>query len=905
MNALEIKLNKLNSDLYTKLTKTIGEVSSLLTKYDSNFPKYTDHSISHTGQVFKLASQLLTAEEIDNLNEDEIYVLSMACYLHDIGMCIPEDKIESIGGTEAFIHYKETTPNISTEDYIRDIHHELSNKFILEEWELLNIPNIQYAKAIGLVARGHRKVDLSNLDEYPTKFFVKDGRDFVCLPFITAILRIADELDITNARTPALLSKYYLPNNERSKKEWLKHIVTTQINFTEDFVSYQVKCSDHNMLAALETQFDKIQKTIHHCQRVIRTIGNTEKRRFNLNLMRVLPRFEFIDFDPKGIKFSFDVQNVTKTFIGEDLYEDSLAAIREAVQNSIDSCLYRKKLHTDTYEPKIILTLNNDKLIISDNGLGMDEFIIENFFGRLGSSFYEQADIKSKFDAIGQFGVGVFSYFLISDFIEIQTKTEHGQNLRFRINNDPKNYFHFYDKTDQIDQGTIVTFNLKRSVLDQLKFHTIEKYLKKYFRHIEFTIEFNEANSSNQLLLKSSPIEIDTEKEIKNRIGLEYRNQAENLEIITTTINNEQLIGECGLIIRKIDKHFTFDNALYLLDSSSFESRYRRISLSEVAFSQKGVFINNYGGNLLSGIVGKINLIQKERLNINRQDFTNQERITKIIGQFETQIIEKVFFKLSQLFEAKILSKLTQEFMNHYFNPSPYAKETDLVTVLQERAYFEVFSENKTKYISLKQLLLDYPEFLLIGSFEKKRAIAKHFGLPLVLCQVKSSNTSIFDTFKRLIVYFYEYQPSIVKSEGLAYQKLSKNIDIQHKNEIDEFRKLTEYYYHTFEPTDGQGLMSSVWLRKKNVKMVDEDHYIFNSNNSFVRKMIQSKLLIKENKDISRICNSCINVINEYHTWGYKNSTIPSTIEKLNDIIQPLNKIEKFYIFSELDFSTE
>ena len=103
-----------------------------------------------------------------------------------------------------------------------------------------------------------------------------------------------------------------MPNNEFSRREWGKHIATTQINFTEDTVLYNVTCTDQNMLAALETQFEKAEQTLRYCQKVIRTIGNTGDRMFELSLMRIEPHYKFVNFDPKGIKFSFDVQNVTK-----------------------------------------------------------------------------------------------------------------------------------------------------------------------------------------------------------------------------------------------------------------------------------------------------------------------------------------------------------------------------------------------------------------------------------------------------------------------------------------------------------------------------------------------------------------------------------------------------------------
>ena len=173
MNRLEQRLSILDPSLFEDFKKTKLEVDLLLQKYSVYFADYTDHSINHTMLVFKIASEILTDEEIHSLNSDELYVLSMACILHDVGMCIPEDKVQTILGSTELMLFKKSHPNKSTEDAVRDIHHTLSKRFINAEWEALKIPSQQYAHAIGLVAEGHRKVDLGNFEIYDPEYFSK------------------------------------------------------------------------------------------------------------------------------------------------------------------------------------------------------------------------------------------------------------------------------------------------------------------------------------------------------------------------------------------------------------------------------------------------------------------------------------------------------------------------------------------------------------------------------------------------------------------------------------------------------------------------------------------------------------------------------------------------------------
>jgi HD superfamily phosphodiesterase len=121
MNDLELRLKELDPGLFAKFEETKTEVNLLQGKYSENFSTYTDHSLAHTYEVFTIASDLLTKQEIDNLNVDEIYILSMACILHDIGMCIPPEKIDEVSGNKEFSEFIKVNPELSIQVYIRDI----------------------------------------------------------------------------------------------------------------------------------------------------------------------------------------------------------------------------------------------------------------------------------------------------------------------------------------------------------------------------------------------------------------------------------------------------------------------------------------------------------------------------------------------------------------------------------------------------------------------------------------------------------------------------------------------------------------------------------------------------------------------------------------------------------------
>ena len=77
--------------------------------------------------------------------------------------------------------------------------------------------------------------------------------------------------------------------------------------------------------------------------------------------------------------------------MGTKLYGKPGVALRELLQNSIDACLLRQKLSElwgIEYTPKVKVSLytknNVDYLRVSDNGVGMNQHIIDNYYTNVG-----------------------------------------------------------------------------------------------------------------------------------------------------------------------------------------------------------------------------------------------------------------------------------------------------------------------------------------------------------------------------------------------------------------------------------------------------------------------------------------------------------------------------------------
>ena len=899
MNRLESKLECLNAGLLNRFQKAKEEVELLLSKYDSNFPTYTDHSIKHSLEVFNLTSELLTSEEINNLNADEIFILSMASILHDIGMCLPESELIMLYN-EKINQSTKLIDKIDDENMIRDVHHQLSYWFIVKEYKQLQIPDEKYAEAIGLVARGHRKVALDNNDIYKPKFFVKSGREFVCLPYLASILRLADELDITNIRTPQLLTKYYMPNNEESIKEWRKHISTTQINFTEDKILFEVKCTDQNNLAALEDQFEKIQNQSNYCQKIIRTISNTEERKFKLYANKIIPKYKFIGFDPKGIKFSFNVNNVVRMFIGEDLYENHLVAIREAMQNSIDSCRYKQNIFKDNYTPKIKILIEDCFIQISDNGLGMDEFIIEHFFGKLGSSFYEQDKVKKEFEAIGQFGVGVFSYFLLGEYIDIETKTENGDSLKFRIDKDPKNYFHFFDETGRSDMGTTITIHLKNEIQEKYTFTDYYNYILDTFRHLEFPFIVIDKNTEYEV--KSVPFNIEPKPLIDKYIKLTNKNIVSQFTIIKYSITNDDYEGECALIVKNISrKNFKQDAPLFF-EYDSFSTIDYMHDQSQISISQKGIFVNNYSSRNLSLMVGDINLKKGERININRKEFIQQSSIYAIIDIFIAGLIEEYFAKIKDDFTIEEIAKIGDSFLEYYLGSyfPKTMKGSVLKPIIESNFVFKITDNNKTELLTLREVEQKYNEFIFVHSTENINDIKKASNLPMLLAS-GSAERGTYDTLYGILIRLFNYTPKLVVFENKAYQTFHKFQFESYESINQKLKNLSVYRIKDVQFFDSQYVAVNIYKNKKMVKKSGRYFYelVINAAHPYLVFIEKNYSIIKDHAEFEKVIKTSFEIILEI---SEAERIVLKKIKELNQVLEPLNTIDKFWIFSVDDF---
>ena len=271
---MEYRLRALSPDLHRRFTDTVFALQHTLSKYRMLFPEYTDHSVLHSVSVINFCN-LIAGDQIGLLNADELYILLVSCYCHDAGMGISRRDYEQLSRLIHFGNYFDTHSRQDMTAIVRDFHHEFSGLFIRKYAAMVDIPSEEHLRAIIQVVRGHRRTDLMDETEYPAAFPLPGGST-ACLPYLSALIRLADEIDVTAARNPIMLYDIEALTDPIQIIENKKLRVIRSIETSEDAFTLVADPCGPELLAQIQAMIVKMQYTLDICRRAVR--GRTPYR---------------------------------------------------------------------------------------------------------------------------------------------------------------------------------------------------------------------------------------------------------------------------------------------------------------------------------------------------------------------------------------------------------------------------------------------------------------------------------------------------------------------------------------------------------------------------------------------------------------------------------------------------
>ncbi|NEX14768.1 MAG: molecular chaperone HtpG [Prosthecochloris sp.] len=236
--------------------------------------------------------------------------------------------------------------------------------------------------------------------------------------------------------------------------------------------------------------------------------------------------------------------------IVHSLYTHPEIFLRELISNASDalskvrfSQLTENIAEGDVEELKITITLDEKtrSFAIEDNGTGMsEEELVANLgtvakSGTLGflQALKEQQADKSGIDAnlIGQFGVGFYSVFMVTDEVTVETKSEDSQGCRWRSTGEGT---YTIEKIDRQQRGTKISFTLKEDAAEFAGENRVENIIRKYSNFVDFPIQLDNKKVNSVTALwqqQKSEIKKEEANEFYKFIAVDYQDPLDYLHL--------------------------------------------------------------------------------------------------------------------------------------------------------------------------------------------------------------------------------------------------------------------------------------------------------------------------------------------------------------------------------------
>jgi molecular chaperone HtpG len=207
------------------------------------------------------------------------------------------------------------------------------------------------------------------------------------------------------------------------------------------------------------------------------------------------------------------------------LYSEHDIFIRELVSNAVDATQKIKTLSSigeakgELGELRIDVTLDaaNKTLTISDRGVGMTAEEIDKYLNQVAFSgaeeFLEKYKGQNENNIIGHFGLGFYSAFMVSEKVEVVSKSfrEGAEAVRWECDGSPE--FSLSD-TQKDHRGTAIVLHINEESKEFLDSYKIKSTLEKFCKFLPVPIFFTDVNETKEELKEGEePI---VEKAINN-----------------------------------------------------------------------------------------------------------------------------------------------------------------------------------------------------------------------------------------------------------------------------------------------------------------------------------------------------------------------------------------------------
>ena len=493
------------------------------------------------------------------------------------------------------------------------------------------------------------------------------------------------------------------------------------------------------------------------------------------------------------------------------IYTNKEIFLRELISNASDAMdkLYYQsltdnniKIDKDNFD--IFLSFDEKKrtLTISDKGIGMDEEELENNLGTIAKSgslaFKEENPNQNDVDIIGQFGVGFYASFMVSDKVTVHTKKLNGEGYLWTSTGLDG---YTIEKKDKENVGTTITIHLKEDTEDEkysdyLTEYKLRSLVTKYSDYIKYPIKME---VENRKLKEGSDSEYETVKEIitlNSMIPIWKKNKKDITEEEYNNFYSDKFYDyekPMHVIHYSVEGQCSFKALLYIPSHAPYDFYTKEYEKGLQLYSN-GVLIMDKCGDLLPdyfsfvrGVVDSEDL----SLNISREMLQKDRNVQIIAKNIENKIKSELEKMMKDHFEdyKKFFKTFGTQIKFGVYNN--YGMDKDK---LKDLLIF--YSANKKDYITLK----DYVENLEKDQDKIYYACGETIDKIDLLPQVESVKEKKYD-----ILYLTDYVDEFTIQALMEYEKhpfanvSDGNLDLESKEEKEELDKINQENKEMFD----------------------------------------------------------------------------------------------------------
>ena len=448
------------------------------------------------------------------------------------------------------------------------------------------------------------------------------------------------------------------------------------------------------------------------------------------------------------------------------IYTHKEIFLRELISNASDALdkLYFKSL-TDTnvgiapdeFEIRIDIDKENRILKITDNGCGMTEDELDKNLGTIAKSgsynFKQENEKTENVDIIGQFGVGFYSAFMVSDNVTVESKAYGSDEAYCWHSSGAEGYTISPCAKETV--GTVITLHIKDNAedenydefLDQYRISALVKKYSDYIRHpikMEFTTK--EPDKDNEGEYK----DVTEIRTLNSMIPLWKKAKNEITEEEYASFYREKFFdynAPAKVIHYNTEGHATYNSLLFIPKQPPFDY-YTKEFEKGLSLYSKGVLIQEKCGDLLPDYFSFVKgLVDSEDLSLN---------ISRELLQHDNQL--KL---IAKTLEKKIKSELEKMLKNEREAYEEFFKSFGI------QLKFGIYNDYGMHKDTLKDLIM------FISSNEKKLATLKEY------CdRAKEEQDTIYYACGESIEKIEMLpQCDAVKEKGFEILYLTENVD--------------------------------------------------------------------------------------------------------------------------------